>query len=103
MAAAPTIFSMEAVQKWLGHASLKETERAYAFLLIDHLQQLVQETQGCVSESKEGALEGAWVIEHIENYNNINDLMRWEKLTEGSESLPLRQLLKNRLSVAVRN
>ncbi len=37
-------FSMEAVQKWLGHASLKETERAYAFLLIDHLQQLVQET-----------------------------------------------------------
>ena len=35
---------MEEVQAWLGHRSIQETERAYAFLNIDHLQTMVRES-----------------------------------------------------------
>lgn len=40
--------SMEEVSKWLGHSSIKVTERVYAFLEIDHLHQAVERTSGNV-------------------------------------------------------
>lgn len=38
--------SMEEVSKWLGHSSIKVTERVYAFLEIDHLHGAVERTSG---------------------------------------------------------
>jgi hypothetical protein len=32
---------MEAVSKWLGHSSVRLTEKAYAFLEVKHLQDAV--------------------------------------------------------------
>lgn len=37
--------SMEEVRDWLGHASVVQTERAYAFLGIDHLQDKLDRAQ----------------------------------------------------------
>jgi len=34
--------SMEEVSKWLGHASIEQTEKAYAFLEVEHLREAVQ-------------------------------------------------------------
>lgn len=39
---------LEAVRDWLGHSSVSITEKAYAFLKIDHLQEMVTETQARV-------------------------------------------------------
>jgi integrase/recombinase XerD len=41
-------FPIERVSKWLGHKSIKVTQDSYAFLNIDHLQELVAETQSRV-------------------------------------------------------
>jgi integrase len=43
-------FSMEKVSRWLGHSSVKVTERHYAFLGIEHLQEAVEETEARVIE-----------------------------------------------------
>lgn len=41
-------FPMERVSKWLGHKTVAVTQASYAFLTIDHLQEMVVETQGRV-------------------------------------------------------
>lgn len=38
-------FSMEQVRTWLGHESIKTTEKHYAFLNIRHLQRAVRDTE----------------------------------------------------------
>ena len=43
-------FSMEHVSKWLGHASIKVTERHYAFLKIEHLHSAVAKSEARVLE-----------------------------------------------------
>jgi integrase len=43
-------FSMEEVSKWLGHSSVKVTERHYAFLHIEHLQEAVERSEARVIE-----------------------------------------------------
>jgi integrase len=43
-------FSMEEVSKWLGHSSVVVTERHYAFLGIDHLQEAVERSEARVVE-----------------------------------------------------
>ena len=65
-------FSMEAVQRWLGHRSIQETERAYAFLFIDHLQELVHETQGRVTRITEVTSADTRVIEQFDKTKRIN-------------------------------
>ena len=40
--------SMEEVSKWLGHSSVKVTERHYAFLHIEHLQEAVERSEARV-------------------------------------------------------
>jgi integrase len=35
---------MEGVKEWLGHSSVLVTERAYAFLEIEHLHRAVQKS-----------------------------------------------------------
>ena len=41
-------FPLERVSKWLGHKTVGVTQASYAFLHIDHLQEMVLETQGRV-------------------------------------------------------
>jgi integrase/recombinase XerD len=43
-------FSMEEVSGWLGHSSVKVTERHYAFLRIEHLQEAVERSEARVIE-----------------------------------------------------
>lgn len=50
--------SMEEVSKWLGHSSIKVTERVYAFLDVEHLHRAVQRTSGNVVTLPKGAFEG---------------------------------------------
>ena len=45
-------FSLEQVRDWLGHESVQQTERAYAFLKVDALQTAVQESAQGVGFSK---------------------------------------------------
>lgn len=41
---------MEEVSNWLGHSSVKVTERHYAFLGIEHLHEAVQRSEARVIE-----------------------------------------------------
>ena len=41
---------MEEVSRWLGHASIKVTERHYAFLKIEQLHKAVAKSEGQVVE-----------------------------------------------------
>jgi len=50
--------SMEEVSKWLGHSSIKVTERVYAFLDVEHLHRAVERTSGNVVTLPEGTLQG---------------------------------------------
>lgn len=50
--------SMEEVSKWLGHSSIKVTERVYAFLEVDHLHQAVERTSGNVVTLPQGGIWG---------------------------------------------
>lgn len=43
-------FSMEEVSQWMGHSSVKVTERHYAFLGIQHLQEAVERSEARVIE-----------------------------------------------------
>ena len=46
-------FSMEEVSNWLGHSSVKVTERHYAFLRIEHLHEAVERSEARVIELHE--------------------------------------------------
>ncbi len=65
-------FSMEEVQKWLGHRSIKETERAYAFLTFDNLKAKMGETQHKVMKITEVTRKGTEVIEQFDNLKQIS-------------------------------
>jgi integrase/recombinase XerD len=65
-------FSMEAVQHWLGHRTIKETENAYAFLHIEQLQEMVHETQGRTTRVYEVTKGDTRVIEQIDKHRQIS-------------------------------
>ena len=44
---------MEEVSNWLGHSSVKVTERHYAFLRIEHLHEAVERSEARVIELHE--------------------------------------------------
>lgn len=50
--------SMEEVSKWLGHSSIKVTERVYAFLEIDNLHRAVKRTRRNVVALPQGGNRG---------------------------------------------
>lgn len=50
--------SMEEVSRWLGHSSIKVTERVYAFLEIDQLHRAVERTSGNVVTLPQGGERG---------------------------------------------
>jgi integrase/recombinase XerD len=50
--------SMEEVSKWLGHSSIKVTERVYAFLDVEHLHQAVKRTSANIVQLPEGTRRG---------------------------------------------
>jgi integrase len=45
--------SMEAVQRWLGHASITTTERVYAFLKVDNLKRMIERTEKLALSNKD--------------------------------------------------
>lgn len=67
-------FTMEAVQRWLGHMTLKETERAYAFLFADHLQRMVEESDWRIAPRLEAANEDTKITEHLDETKQIKHL-----------------------------
>ena len=65
---------MEEVQMWLGHRSIQETERAYAFLNFENLQEAVHETQGRVTRINEVVTKATMVIEQFDKSKQIRHL-----------------------------
>lgn len=49
--------SMEQVSKWLGHSSIAVTERAYAFLNVDHLHKAIEHAPALERPVIEGEVE----------------------------------------------
>lgn len=53
----PRPLSMEAVSKWLGHSSIKTTERHYAFLSVDELHKAVGTAAAQMPDATHGLLD----------------------------------------------
>jgi integrase len=53
--------SMEEVSKWLGHSSIRVTERVHAFLEVEHLHRAVERTRGNAVTLPPGGIRGGGV------------------------------------------
>jgi integrase len=58
--------SMEEVSKWLGHSSIKVTERVYAFLEIDDLHQAVERTRDNIVTLPRGGVS----VDRVRGFSN---------------------------------